>query len=294
MLNEFIEYLEQEVANHSIYVIGAQGQRGSQITEKWIRSRETDEKNANRAVAHWKKECAAGYGEVLGAFDCSGLGMYWLQNLQRIYPGDMNANGMMSKCTRLAKDDLKRGDWVFITNDAGRATHIGYVADQNLNVIEARGRDYGVVKGALDGRWNAFGRPDVFAAEIEGGGNITIYRTLKKGDVGDDVKAMQQALLDQGYSLGGNPATGKFASATEKAVRQFQKDHGLTVDGVAGKNTITALGLTWGDPEPDYKSLYEQEKKRANLAEAELLNLQKAYEDLLLDLRKIKVIAEKY
>ena len=31
-LNDFITYLEQEVANHSIYVIGGQGQRGKAVT----------------------------------------------------------------------------------------------------------------------------------------------------------------------------------------------------------------------------------------------------------------------
>jgi len=78
MLNDFITYLEQEVANHSIYVIGGQGQRGKAVTEKWIRSRESESKtNADRAVAFWALQVAAGYGEVLGAFDCSGLGMYW-------------------------------------------------------------------------------------------------------------------------------------------------------------------------------------------------------------------------
>lgn len=33
MLTEFITYLQTEVQNHSIYVIGAQGQRGPKVTE---------------------------------------------------------------------------------------------------------------------------------------------------------------------------------------------------------------------------------------------------------------------
>ena len=59
-LQTFINLLEQEVANHSIYVWGAQGQTGSQITESWIRSRETSAKNANRAINFWRKQVAAG------------------------------------------------------------------------------------------------------------------------------------------------------------------------------------------------------------------------------------------
>ncbi len=80
-LKPFLDYLEEQVRNHSIYVWGAQGQQGSAITEKWIKRRETSDTNYQRAVAFWKKQCEAGYGDVLRAFDCSGLGMYYLQNV---------------------------------------------------------------------------------------------------------------------------------------------------------------------------------------------------------------------
>lgn len=65
------------------------------------------------------------------------------------------------------------------------------------------------------------------------------YTTLRYRDQGSNVKAMQQALVALGYSTGGTD--GKFGPATEKAVRQFQKDHGLSVDGVAGKATLSLL-----------------------------------------------------
>ena len=81
-LNEFISYLQEQVNNHSIYVWGAQGQTG--ITEDWIRKKETSKANGDRAVAYWKKQVNAGYGKTLRAFDCSGLGMYFLQNLSGI------------------------------------------------------------------------------------------------------------------------------------------------------------------------------------------------------------------
>lgn len=302
MLNDFIAYLEQEVANHSIYVIGGQGQRGKAVTEKWIRSRETASKtNADRAVAFWALQVAAGYGDRLGAFDCSGLGMYWLQNLKGIYKNDMTANGMMGKCRRLEKSELRRGDWTFIVNDEGRAVHIGYIVDDELNVIEARGRDYGVIKSAMSSRWNRFGRPEVFAAEIEGGETgMNITKNLRKGDKGEEVKILQQALLAKGYDLGKFGADGSFGAATEKAVKAFQTASNLKADGIAGKNTVTALGLVWGEAEPelptepDYKALYEKLKAEADAQGAELVKLQAAYEELAADMRKIKVVAEKY
>ena len=165
-LKEFLEYLEEQVQNHSIYVWGAQGQTGSQITEAWIRKRETTEVNAETAIAFWQKQVEAGYGDVLRAFDCSGLGMYWLQNVKKIYTGDMNANAMMGKCETVTEP--KPGYWVFRISN-GKATHIGYLADEKT-VIHAKGRKYGVVKEAYKAKsWNRIGRPACFSFDEDPG-----------------------------------------------------------------------------------------------------------------------------
>ena len=63
--------------------------------------------------------------------------------------------------------------------------------------------------------------------------------SLKKGDEGQDVKDLQQALISLGYLH--TDATGTFGSATKEAVEAFQKDMGLSVDGVAGPKTLTKL-----------------------------------------------------
>ena len=65
-------------------------------------------------------------------------------------------------------------------------------------------------------------------------------RTLCKGNVGPDVKAVQQAL----NTWSANPALdpdGKFGDATDKAVREFQHTHRLKPDGVVGKKTRRVL-----------------------------------------------------
>lgn len=63
--------------------------------------------------------------------------------------------------------------------------------------------------------------------------------TLYNGCKGEEVKKMQQALIDQGY-LGGY-ADGIFGRNTENAVRKFQSKHGLTSDGLAGKKTLAMI-----------------------------------------------------
>jgi peptidoglycan hydrolase-like protein with peptidoglycan-binding domain len=64
---------------------------------------------------------------------------------------------------------------------------------------------------------------------------------LRPGSKGDDVKKLQQALIKEGYDVGGTKDDGVFGNKTLAAVKKYQKDNGLTVDGVAGKNTLGSL-----------------------------------------------------
>ena len=61
------------------------------------------------------------------------------------------------------------------------------------------------------------------------------------GSTGDGVADLQKKLIDAGYgNIVGN-ADGVYGAKTQKAVTQYQKDHGLTADGIAGKNTLGSL-----------------------------------------------------
>lgn len=64
-------------------------------------------------------------------------------------------------------------------------------------------------------------------------------RLLGRGSNGPEVKDLQSRLTQLGYQLGS--VDGKFGSKTESAVRLFQKEHGLRVDGLAGTQTINEL-----------------------------------------------------
>jgi murein L,D-transpeptidase YcbB/YkuD len=57
---------------------------------------------------------------------------------------------------------------------------------------------------------------------------------------GDQVRALQQALTNAGVPV---TLDGTFGTSTDAAVRQFQQQKGLTVDGVVGPATRSALGL---------------------------------------------------
>lgn len=65
------------------------------------------------------------------------------------------------------------------------------------------------------------------------------YTTLRKGDQGPEVVTLQQALVELGYLNGAQD--GNFGTGTQTAVKNFQKEHGLDDDGIAGKMTLEKL-----------------------------------------------------
>lgn len=64
---------------------------------------------------------------------------------------------------------------------------------------------------------------------------------VSKGSKGTVVRKAQNALIKKGYKLPKWGADGDFGDETEGAVRKFQADHGLKVDGVVGDQTWGAL-----------------------------------------------------
>lgn len=62
---------------------------------------------------------------------------------------------------------------------------------------------------------------------------------LSYGSQGDDVKKLQQQLNAAGYKIA---VDGIYGSATQNAVKSYQQSKGLTVDGIAGTQTLGSLG----------------------------------------------------
>ena len=62
---------------------------------------------------------------------------------------------------------------------------------------------------------------------------------LKLGSTGKEVSALQTDLTTLGFYWA--QITGNFGEKTETAVKRFQEENGLTVDGVAGKKTLDAI-----------------------------------------------------
>ena len=119
--------------------------------------------------------------------------------------------------------------------------------------VEWKGTAYGCVKSAVKGRgWTHW-----YMLPFIDYGDIIVKqstdaepqlvepqlgsRLLINGSQGQDVKTMQELLMQLGYDMGSYGADGKFGVVTEKAVKAFQKKAGIKQDGIYGTDTHTAL-----------------------------------------------------
>lgn len=184
--------------------------------------------------------------------DCNGL-------LDAFLGNDTNCNGNYdSYCTQKGliaaiNRPFVVGEAVFNGTDA-KKTHVGWVCGflgSDPLVVENRGTKYGVVITRMSKRpWKYRGlmtRIFSYAEEPEQP-PVPVYvfrRDLKYGCKGDDVIKLKYLLMNAGYDRGitvNTKSSSKFGSATKRLVKDYQRDNGLTVDGVAGRKTITSLG----------------------------------------------------
>ena len=99
---------------------------------------------------------------------------------------------------------------------------------------------------------------------------MTVEKTgLTKGDTGEAVKTMQTMLIACGYSCGSSGADGDFGNNTLAGLKAFQKDAGLTADGVYGEAAKTAL-------EKKYKTVTDAAQEKVGLQASTLKGLSEA------------------
>ena len=79
-----------------------------------------------------------------------------------------------------------------------------------------------------------------------------VFALSKRGSRGTEVRNIQSRLSKWGY----NPGTvdGIYGAKTEAAVKRFQRNNGLTPDGIAGPATLAKIGLPTGGSSSSYQS----------------------------------------
>ena len=228
------------------YIWGAAG-------EVWTEQKQraaTREKTLQYGSAWIGKRVADCSGLFTWAFRQLGGTMYHGSNT--MYRDYCTAKGRLSGGKRVDGQPLKRGTAVFTGTETDHG-HVGLYVGYGT-VIEAAGTKAGVVASNVSAdKWTFWGELKGVDYSGEDGaagpaspeaGPVTSSNTptLRKGSKGAYVTLLQKQLLDRGYGLGSWGADGDFGSATEKAVRAFQGDQGLAVDGIVGPKTWAALG----------------------------------------------------
>lgn len=192
-MKPFIEYLRAQLGMP--YVWGAQGDllSGLHDPEKWIKSQESKAENRTRAITFFRKCKAAGM-DPIRAFDCSGLIMYFLQDLHGVM-GDRSAQMLYNQSVKITRGQLQEGDLVFKGGSSDDITHVGvYIGDGK--VIESKGRDDGVCETELESRPFAyFGRLDALAPFLtDESEEPVIFKLTSPRQKGDAVKELQRFL----------------------------------------------------------------------------------------------------
>lgn len=213
----------------------------------------TDQKNATR-------EMTIKYGsQWIGhrVADCSGLGYWAFKELgggifhgsNTIWNQYVTGRCELKDGKRTDGEDILPGDPVFLKRTENGKTirhHIGYYVGGK--VIEAAGTRQGVIESPLS-KWHETAHWK--NVEYEGGVVFVGYKTLRWGSSGDEVMHMQELLTAAGYDVG--KIDGKFGERTKEAVKNFQLDHGLTVDGICGDQTWAELEDGDESPDDDYR-----------------------------------------
>ncbi|HZK44643.1 MAG TPA: peptidoglycan-binding protein, partial [Clostridia bacterium] len=149
---DFIAYLYAQLGN--IYCWGGNGEAAS---DSLIDIMENSSGNKRRAKAFLSKQKKAGVQNVK-MYDCSGLISRWLQD-HGLAKSKRNSDHLWAMCKAIAKSELQPCDLLF-RGSGDKKTHVGVYMGNGM-VIEARGRDYGVVIRPIDatkGYWQYFGR----------------------------------------------------------------------------------------------------------------------------------------
>jgi len=216
--------------------------------EKWTKEKQakaTREQTINYGrqwIGHYVADCS---GLFTWAF--KQLGGYMYHGSNTMYKSYCTAKGTMKNGKRTDGKTLKPGTALF-TGTESEHGHVGlYIG--NGDVIEAQGTKAGVVKSkATLAKWTFWGELKGVTYEAAPGddndgfpANTGWRPTIRKGSKGQEVTECQTMLYKLGYNIGVSGIDGDFGRNTEAAVKSFQSDHKLTVDGVVGPMTWDAL-----------------------------------------------------
>ena len=253
-LDPFVDFLGQCADRHDGYIMGAVGQDPKELHEWYFNQYKDRSQYSAKQEAQalkWKETAER-------VWDCQGLVDGYLSEALGVKINVRARNNYASWCSIKGAGDIPAGRRVpgaaVFMDNGSYIHHVGFLEKPVLPgvpggdwwVVEAQGVLYGVVRTKLSKRnWNRWGWMTKYFEYEEAVIDDTLlaygWRNLRRGMVGEDVKALQMDLISLNYSVGKWGADGEFGTATEGALEAFQLAHGLDMDGVAGPETFSKL-----------------------------------------------------
>lgn len=159
-LQKAIYYAEQQVKHGSIYVWGGQGEKVNVLTVKQLARMENSADNAARVAKYVYRNIANMDGKAR-CFDCSGLvicALVYADVLPSSYDGTADMLKNYKGFKHVNMEAKQAGDLLFKCDDNLKAFHVGIW--NGSQIVEAAGRDRGVIFSPINSSWNACRRPD--------------------------------------------------------------------------------------------------------------------------------------
>ena len=240
---QLAEYCKKVYAAGWVYWYGTYGKK---CTESLYNSKK------KQYPSHYGSSRTAGYmrdiREGKWCADCVGMikSFFWKDGIITAEPKyatnncpDVSANGMIKLCPQTGKiSSIPDEPGLVVWKDGHIGVYIG-----GGYTIEMRGFDYDCVKRKVTaGPWTKWGRlPASMIQYTDEPAPEPEDDTLRYGSEGDAVKELQEDLTALGYPLPAYGIDGEFGSETKKAVEAFQRDHELTVTGIADAKTLATI-----------------------------------------------------
>ena len=225
------------------YIYGAYGQIWTQAAQ---------DKTTDEQARKWGQQWVGRH-----VIDCSGvwwlamkeLGSFMYHGSNTMWNKYTVARGALRGGKRTDGGELRIGTAIYTGNDTDGRNHVGIYIGNN-QVLEAGGTQKGVILTAVTASkwtwWAEMKYVDYGAEPTPAPGPSpepapAKLPTLRKGDRGQYVQLLQTKLINKGYSCGSSGADGIFGNDTLYAVKKFQLDAALEMDGICGAKTWAAL-----------------------------------------------------
>ena len=245
---QLIDQFKQALSEKWGYIWGTAGENWTAAKQKELEKTTDADRAQGRAygskwIGHRVADCSG-----LFSWAFKQLGGYMYHGSDTMFRKYCTSKGELKKGKRTDGATLKPGTSVFVWNGK-KYSHVGLFIGGDT-VIEAMGTINGVTTSKVTaGKWTHWGEltgvlyENAESAVLENSDPVQPAgkATIRKGSKGDAVRELQTMLLKLGYDLGPCGIDGDFGKATEAAVRSFQSDHRLAVDGICGKNTWAEL-----------------------------------------------------